>query len=107
MPTPHRPTIAVQRALRKLGADIRDARLRRGLPADVVASRALTSRATIARIEKGDAGVGMGIYAATLLALGLLDRLAEVADPRMDEVGMALSLQSLPKRARLPKKAAP
>ncbi|TVP78389.1 MAG: hypothetical protein EA352_02120 [Gemmatimonadales bacterium] len=37
------PPIAVQRALRQLGADIRHARLRRRLPQDVVAGRALES----------------------------------------------------------------
>ena len=37
MPTPHNPPAAVRRALRKLGADIHDARRRRRLPMAVVA----------------------------------------------------------------------
>src|SRR5204863_1612881 len=80
MPTPHHPPAAVRRALRKLGADIRDARRRRRLPMAVVAERAFTSRSTLQRIEAGDANVGVGIYAAVLLALGLLDGLGEIAD---------------------------
>jgi hypothetical protein len=38
----------------------------------VVAERAFTSRATLQRVEEGDPGVGIGIYAAVLYALGLL-----------------------------------
>src|SRR5260370_580237 len=40
MPTPHYPTAAVRRALRKLGADIHDARRRRRLPMSVIAELA-------------------------------------------------------------------
>lgn len=47
MPTPHCPPAAVRRILRKLGADIRDARRRRRLPMAVVADRAFTSRSTL------------------------------------------------------------
>jgi transcriptional regulator with XRE-family HTH domain len=67
--------MAVRRTLRKLALDIREARLRRGLPAEVVAGRAFTSRPTLRRIEQGDTGVSIGIYAAVLHALGLLDGL--------------------------------
>jgi len=101
MPTPHRPSLAVRQAVRKLGLDIRDARRRRGLPAEVVAGRAFTSRPTLRRIEAGDTGVGIGIYAAVLHALGLLEGLAIVADPGRDEVGLAIASAALPERARL------
>lgn len=101
MPTPHNPPAAVQRALRKLGADIQDARRRRRLPMAVVAERAFTSRATLQRVEAGDPTVGMGIYAAVLLALGLLDGLGDVADISRDSVGQALASAELPKRVHL------
>jgi len=100
MSTPHHPTAAVRRALRKLGADMRDARKRRRLPMSVIADRAFTSRATLQRIEAGDPGVGLGIYAAALNALGLLDDLANVADVSRDTVGMSLAAAELPERAR-------
>src|SRR5438552_475361 len=96
MPTPHHPPAAVRRALRKLGADIRDARRRRRLPMAVVAERAFTSRSTLQRIEAGDATVGMGIYAAVLQALGLLDGLGEIADFSRDSIGQALASAELP-----------
>jgi transcriptional regulator with XRE-family HTH domain len=101
MPTPHHPSVAVRRALRKLGTDIHDARRRRGLPMGVVAARAFTSRSTLQRIEAGDPSVGIGIYAAVLQALQLIDRLAEVADISHDSVGQTLAAAALPKRVRL------
>jgi len=99
MPTPHRSPPASRRALRKLGEDIREARLRRKLPMEVVAQRAATSRPTISRIEKGDPSVGIGIVAAVLQALNLLEKLADVVDPIHDEVGQSITREELPKRA--------
>lgn len=101
MSTPHRPSVAVRRTLRKLGLDMRDARRRRGLPAEIVAERAFTSRPTLRRIEEGDHTVGIGIYAAVLQALGLLDGLGLLADPSKDEIGLAMASEQLPKRVRL------
>jgi transcriptional regulator with XRE-family HTH domain len=101
MPTPHYPPAAARRALRKLGADIRDARRRRRLPMVVLAERAFTSRSTLQRIEAGDASVGIGIYATVLQALGLLDGLGEIADIGRDSVGQALASAELPERARI------
>ena len=103
MPTPHRPSIAVRRALGKLGADIRDARRRRRLPSAVVAERAFTSRPTLQRIEAGDHAVSIGIYAAVLQALGLLDGLGTLAEASKDEAGLAIASDNLPQRARLPR----
>ncbi len=101
MPTPHHPTSGVRRVLRKLGLDIKDARRRRRLPMAVVAQRAFTSRSTLQRIERGDPAVGIGIYAAVLQALGLLEALSDTADPSRDSVGQALAAADLPQRARL------
>ena len=107
MPTPHHPSAAVRRVLRKLGADIRAARRRRRLPMAVVAERAFTSRSTLQRVEAGDAHVGMGIYAAVLQALGLLDGLGEIANISHDSVGQTLASAELPKRVRLKRASEP
>lgn len=104
MPTPTTPNSAVRRTLRKLGQDIQDARKRRGLTMETVADRAFTSRKTLARVEKGDHGVSVGIYASVLHALNLLDRLGEVADARNDELGLSLAAAELPKRVRTPRR---
>lgn len=101
MPTPHPSTAAVRRVLNKLGSDIQDARRRRQLTMSVVAERAFTSRATLQRVEAGDPAVSMGIYAAVLQALGLLDGLGRVADIATDQVGQALSSAQLPRRVHL------
>ena len=91
--------------MRKLGADIHDARRRRHLPMAVVAERAFTSRSTLQKIEAGDTSVSIGIYASVLQALGLLGGLAEVADIGNDRVGQALSSAALPKHIHLKRTA--
>jgi len=94
--------IPVARAIRKLGHDIRDARRRRRIPAAILAERASISRTTLHKVEQGDPGVSLGIYATVLFALGMIDRLADVADPIHDAVGLELEEEHLPKRIRLP-----
>ena len=92
--------IPVKRALRKLGHDIRDARRRRRIPASVAAQRASISRTTLVKIEKGDPGVAMGHYSTVLFVLGMAERLADVAEPRNDSVGLQLEEERLPQRIR-------
>jgi transcriptional regulator with XRE-family HTH domain len=101
MPAPHTPSAAVRRVMRKLGADIHDARRRRKLPMAVVAERAFTSRSTLQRVEAGDTNVSVGIYASVLQALGLLEGLGQVADISNDSVGQALASADLPKHVHL------
>ena len=99
MPTPHHVTIATARALRKLGSDLRDARLRRRLSMQIVADRARTTRATLTRVERGDPHVSMGLYSSVLNVLGLLDGVAMLADVATDKVGVELEASRLPRRA--------
>src|SRR5258708_40289375 len=91
----------VTRALRKLGHDIRDARRRRRIPVAILAQRASISRMTLNKVERGDPGVSFGTYATILFALGMADRLADVADPRHDAPGLELEEEHLPQRIRL------
>lgn len=95
--------IPVARALRKLGQDLRDARRRRRIPVALLAERASISRMTLNKIEKGDAGVYIGNYAAVLFSLGLVDRVAELAGATHDTVGRGIEAEHLPERIRLPK----
>jgi transcriptional regulator with XRE-family HTH domain len=101
MPIPHRSSVAVRRALRKLGEDIGNARRRRQLTMEILAERAFTSRQTLQKVEAGNAMVAMGIYAAVLQALGLLDKVEHLAAPEGDMVGLNLADEQLPKRVRL------
>jgi transcriptional regulator with XRE-family HTH domain len=94
--------IPVRRALHKLGSDIRDARKRRRIPTALMAERALISRTTLVKVEKGDPTVSMGTYATILFVLGMSDRLADLVDIRQDAVGLALDEEWLPIRIRRP-----
>ena len=99
--------IPVTRALRKLGHDIKGARRRRRLPMAIVTQRASISEPTLIRIERGDPKVAMGSYATVLFVMGMVDRLADVADPKNDPVGLQLEEENLPKRIRIGRKQTP
>ncbi|MEE4381029.1 MAG: helix-turn-helix domain-containing protein, partial [Pseudomonadales bacterium] len=94
---------SAKRILKKLGADIRDARKRRRIPVRVMAERALISPTTLSKIEKGDPGVGIGFYVSVLFVLGLADRLGELVDASRDELGLRLEAEELPERIRWPR----
>lgn len=75
--------------LKTMGKQIKFARLRRSLSAELVAERAGISRVSLWKIEKGDPSVAMGIYAAVLRTLNNLDKdLLLVA--KNDEMGRQL-----------------
>jgi DNA-binding XRE family transcriptional regulator len=93
--------IPVARAVRKLGHDIRNARRRRRIPVAIMAQRASISRTTLSKMEKGDSGVSLGSYATVLFVLGMVDRIADLADPKHDAVGLELAEEYLPQRIRL------
>jgi hypothetical protein len=93
--------VPVARAVRKLGHDIRDARRRRRIPVAIMAQRASISRTTLNKMEKGDSGVSLGSYATVLFVLGMVDRIADLADPKHDAVGLELEEEHLPQRIRL------
>ena len=87
--------------LRRMGAQIRLARLRRNLSVELVAERADISRATLWKVEKGDPSVAIGIYAAVLHALNNMDTdfLLVAKDDVMGRTMQDLEL-SVRKRAR-------
>ena len=73
-----------QRALEKAGANIKKARLRRNIRAELLAERAGISADTLAAIEKGVSTVSIGAYAAVLALLNLDSDLETIA---LDEEG--------------------
>lgn len=88
--------------LQTMGEQIKLARLRRRLSAELVAERAGISRASLWKVEKGDPSVAMGIYAAVLHALNNMDKdLLLVA--KDDEMGRQLQDLQLITRKRAPK----
>lgn len=96
--------IPVTKALKKLGADISDARKRRRITIELIAERANLSRSTISKIEKGDPTTSIGGYANVLFTLGMVDRLSELVDNVHDLVGLRLDEERLPQRVRTPRK---
>lgn len=88
--------------LEQMGEQIKLARLRRRLSAELVAERAGISRATLWSVEKGSPSVAMGIYAAVLHALHNMDRdLLLIA--KDDALGRKLQDLELVTRKRAPK----
>ena len=83
--------------------DLSAARRRRRLSMALVAERAFISRNTLTRVEKGDPGVSMGIYATVLFVLGMENRLGDLADATSDPLGLALEEERLPRRIRAPR----
>lgn len=69
----------IQRLLTEMGENIKLARLRRDISAELLAERAGISRATLHNVEKGSPSVAIGIYAAVLQALRLENDLLLVA----------------------------
>lgn len=96
------PLPRVERILAELGANIRLARMRRRLAAELLAERAGMSRPTLRAIERGDAGVTLGAVANVLNSLGLADDLATVG--RIDELGRQLEDARLQSSQRGPKR---
>src|SRR4051812_17189903 len=95
--------VAVTRSLEKFGADLRIARLKRCLTAEQVANSIEVHRSTYGRMENGDPGVAIGLYAKALYALGFSTPFYDLIDPRSDEEGQLFDLQRLPKRTRTKK----
>ena len=93
---------SAQRVLKLLALNIKAARLRRELSAEIVAERAGISRATLGSIEAGSPSVSMGAWVQVLFVLGLEKDLAQVASD--DTLGRTLQDARLPVRARARKK---
>ena len=87
--------------LSQMGMQIKLARLRRGITAELAAERVDISRATLVEIEKGPPSVSMGAYAAVLHALNRMEGdLLYIA--KDDELGRKLQDLNLltPKRVK-------
>lgn len=92
-----------RRLLEQLGENIKLARLRRGLSAELVAERADISRPTLTAIEQGSPTVSMGSYLMVLQALGLEQDFLLIA--RDDTLGRKLQDAGLMVKRRSPKSA--
>jgi hypothetical protein len=89
-------------ALRALGHNLALARLRRKEPLRDWAKRVGVSVRTLQRLEAGDPGVGMGVYAAALWLVGRANALPALADPALDTGALELDVRQA--QARLNKR---
>lgn len=91
-------------ALRKLGANIKTARIRRRITQKELAERMSASPVTVSRLEKGDPSVGLSVLLMALDVMDLVGDIALVASPDNDAVGKALE-EARPKKVRARKKS--
>jgi transcriptional regulator with XRE-family HTH domain len=85
------PPYAVERSLKRLGADLRTARLRRNLTIEDVAGKIGTGRRAVSDAEKGKPSTGAAVYIALLWVYDLLGPFDALADPATDTAGLAQS----------------
>lgn len=89
---------AAEQALRGLGENLAIARVRRRESQRAWAKRLGCSVPTLIRMERGDPGVGMGIYATALWLIGRVTALPELAAPAHDRGALESDVRSAVKR---------
>lgn len=94
------PPYQVDRALKRLGENLRVARTRRKLTVDEVAEKLGINRKTVMEAEKGKVSTAAAVYAALLWTYDLLGPFSDLANPATDEQGLTLASASEKKRAR-------
>ena len=85
---------AVLSALERLGADLAVARLRRKESLASWSSRIGVSVPTLMRMEAGEPGVGIGIYATALWLIGQAGGLSELATPGNDKGALEMDVRA-------------
>ena len=93
-------TRTVARDARTLGEQLTVWRKLLGYTTAQVAERAGISRPTLAKIEHGDATVGLGSVLAVARVLGVAEQLLTSVDPYETERGRASADRILPERVR-------
>jgi hypothetical protein len=92
-------------ALQQLGINLALARVRRKESLRTWAKRIGVSVRTLQRLEDGDPGVGMGVYAAALWLMGRSEALPALADPSLDRGALELDVRQA--RERLVRRSKP
>ncbi len=94
------PPYEVEQAVKRLGANLRTARLRRNLTIEAVAEKIGTGRRAVMEAEKGKGSTSVAVYVALLWVYDLLEQMGDIADPALDDEGLSLSLSNDRERAR-------
>jgi hypothetical protein len=89
---------AAAQALRALGENLAIARVRRRESQRTWAKRLGISVPTLIRMERGDPGVGVGIYTTALWLMGRVSALPAIAAPGEDKGALESDVRSALKR---------
>jgi transcriptional regulator with XRE-family HTH domain len=94
------PPLPVEQALKRLGDNLRTARVRRNVTIEDVAARIGTGPRAVMDAEKGKPSTGIVVYSALLWFYDLLAPLEALADPQKDKEGLSRVAAKAPTRAR-------
>ena len=89
---------AAATALRSLGENLAIARVRRRESQRAWARRLGVSVPTLIRMERGDPGVGVGIYVTALWLMGRVNALPDLAAPAQDQGALESDVRAALKR---------
>ncbi|CAN5511869.1 helix-turn-helix transcriptional regulator [soil metagenome] len=94
------PPYPVEQSMKRLGENLRIARIRRNLTIADAAERIGTGPRPVMDAEKGKASTGMVVYVALLWLYDQLHELDEIADPAKDKEGLSLEMTRQRTRVR-------
>lgn len=80
------PPFEVEVAVKRLGANLRTARLARNLSIQAAAAKLGVGYRAVATAEAGKPGTAVGVYFGLMWAYGLLAQAHELTDPTRDEL---------------------
>lgn len=82
------PPFEIEQQLKRLGANLRAARLARNLSIEAAAQKIGVGYRAVASAEAGKSSTSVGVYMGLLWAYGLLSQVNELADPVRDDVAL-------------------
>ena len=94
------PPYPVEQTLKKFGRNLRTARLRRKQTIAEVAEKIGTGVRAVRDAENGKASTGIAVYTALLWLYDLLQPFEDLANPLMDQEGLARAAAKENVRAR-------
>lgn len=92
--------LPIDRALKRLGIQISQARRRRRWSQQDMAEQMGVSLSTVRRMERGHPGTALQHLMNVLFVLGQLDRFAALLEAPQDTIGMLSQDENLPRRIR-------
>lgn len=82
------PPFEIEQVLKRLGTNLRTARLARNLSIEAAAQKIGVGYRAVASAEAGKPSTSVGVYLGLMWAYGLLSQVHELADPARDEVAL-------------------